>query len=157
MIASQIEQFAANPIRRKQQVLVDRCLSKPLIGLNYEEAMKKLKRYIKHTVSEKTYLDRKFTRALTYEEQEQEVLNGNSLERELAVEPCDALFHWFSIHLYHGRSYRDHTRRQYAGHQRTRHLFCRGALSLGDGNLRTLRPFCRGVSLVSQNVWTDDE
>ena len=84
MIASQIEQFAANPIRRKQQVLVDRCLSKPLIGLNYEEAMKKLKRYIKHTVSEKTYLDRKFTRALTYEEQEQEVLNGNSLERELA-------------------------------------------------------------------------
>eukprot|EP00943_MAST-04B_sp_MAST-4B-sp1_P009040 g9040.t1 len=97
MVAAQIEHFAANPVRRKQQILVDKCLSKKLVGLNYEEAMKKLKRYIKHTIFQKTYLDRKFTKALTYEEQEQEILKGNSLERDLAgllsEEAVEKLYH----------------------------------------------------------------
>ena len=45
---------------------------------------KNAKGYIKETIFNKTYLARKFCKCLTYEEQEQEILRGKSLERELA-------------------------------------------------------------------------
>ena len=83
-IASHVAQFATDPIRRREQEKVDRHLTQPLFGENYENSIKMLKRYIKETIFNKTYLDRKFCKCLTYEEQEQEILRGKSLERELA-------------------------------------------------------------------------